>query len=270
MPNRLFIIAVLFFYSALLLGQNNKQPNIAFDTNYLNAVDHWVVLPKKETDNSYLMGYIYLDEILGITFVFEHTLTLDLKEAAAAKTNLNSFSSKKKLDAATPFVYLLPLYKITQLHLPEKPEWIEIYDRFEKSTADLVLKGYQYNAIGKSNLALPFLEKAYEKEPLTKNLAFELSYAYNATEQYEKAVGVLNEAIKLDSKNFMLYRELGFSFLKTERIEAAENIYEKGVACCENATEKRAMAIDMAQLFFELKDQLKFEKWTAILKTVLN
>ncbi|WP_309640499.1 hypothetical protein [Flavobacterium sp.] len=268
MPKKLFILSTLFFYSTFILGQNCKQPNIIFDTDYFNAVDHWVVLPEKATDSTYLLGYVYLDEIMGFTLFCENTITINNKEWIVNSTTANII--KTTLDKMTPLVYLLSANDIEKMHLPEKPQWLKVFDSIEKSTDDLVLIGYQYNAVGKSDLAIPFLKKAFAKKPKTKNLAFELSFAFNAIADYEKAIAVLNLALQYDDYNYMLYRELGYALLKIEKIEDAEKAYEKGLSLCDNEIQKRDIALDMAQTFFHLKDIEKFKKWAAILKNDNN
>lgn len=268
MPKRLFILWILLLYSSIFFGQN-KQPNITFDTTYFNAVDHWVVLPKKETDPFYLLGYIYLDTVDGFTFVFETTLTLEANNQWKTLTSFKNFIFKRTLDQSTPFVAILSSEKIKELQLPIKPEWLKLYDG-EKSTEDLVRKGSQYNAVGKSDLAIPILEKAYHQNPKTKNLAFELSLAYNATSQYEKAITVLKAALQNDRTNTALYRELGFSLIQMQKIEDAEKIYEEGIEKCADESQKREMAIDMAQTYYRLNDTNKFEKWKVILKNFIK
>lgn len=270
MPKQLYVFASFIFFQTYLLGQNNKQPNTIFHIDYFNAVDHWVVLPEKEREPEYVLGYIYLDEILGFTFIFENTLTKDRQGKWHFLNPITNYVVKRQLDQRSPLVALLSPMEIQELHLPKMPEWLQLFENTKKTAADYVLKGYQYNAIGKSNLAIPFLEKAYAENPKTKNAAFELAYAYNATFQYEKAIIILYEALSFDSRNFMLYRELGYALIKNNKLDEAETTYEKGIAICENDTQKREMVLDMAQTFFELKDQTKFEKWAAILKNDEN
>jgi tetratricopeptide (TPR) repeat protein len=270
MPKQFYIFASIIFFQTYLLGQNNKQPNTVFHTNYFDAVDHWVVLPEKEQKNEYVLGFIYVDEILGFTFIFENILTKDPQGNWRFLNSSTKYIVKRQLDQSSPQVALLSPTEINELHLPIMPDWLQLFENTKKTAADYVLKGYQYNAIGKSTLAIPFLEKAYAENPKTRNVAFELAYAYNATFQYEKAILILYEALSFDSMNFMLYRELGYALIKSNQLDEAEKTYEKGIAICENDTQKRDMVLDMAKTFFELKDQTKFEKWAAILKNEGN
>lgn len=265
MPKYIFIQSILFFHSIFILGQNRRQPDITFDTDYFDAVDHWVVLPEKATDSTYLLGYVYLDEVMGFTLAFENKVTIDAENHWIIHPNAKTFIIRTTLNNTTPMVYRLPKSQIETFKLPEKPLWLKLYDH-EKSPEELVLMGYQYSTVGKSDLAIPLLEKAYASNPETRNLAFELSFAYNATAQYYKAISILNEGIANERKNYMLYRELGYAMLKTNRTQDAEKVYEQGIQVCENEIQRREMAIDMAQTFYRLKDVEKFEKWAAILK----
>jgi tetratricopeptide (TPR) repeat protein len=267
MPKTIFIHAILLFYPTMFLGQISKQPNIQFETEYIDAVDHWVVLPqKKETDSGYLLGYIYLDEIVGFSFTFYGELVIDSDFNWTLRNNSQNLILKSTLDTKTPLLYLVLSDQIEKLNLPEKPQWLKLYDNEVKTAEELVLLGYHYNKVNKSNLALPFLAKAYAINPNAKNLAFEFSFAYNSIGNYENAIIILKEGLLHDAKNFMLYREMGFALIQLHRYEEAENVYELGIRMCESDTQKREMAIDMAQTFFALKDVDRFEKWAAILK----
>ena len=50
----------------------------------------------------------------------------------------------------------------------------------------------------------------------------------------------------------------------------AEKVYELGIESCPETSQKREMAIDMAQTFYRLQDTDKFEKWKAILKNFIK
>jgi tetratricopeptide (TPR) repeat protein len=156
--------------------------------------------------------------------------------------------------------------QIAVLHLPEKPIWLKLADERQKTPEDLVLLGYQYNKVQRSDLALSILESAYLVKPKAKNLIFELSFAYNSLGRYEKAIDLLKTEIKQDSENHMLYRELGYSLLQLNEFEEAEKVYELGIKMCPNTNQQREMAIDMALTFFAAKDEKRFEKWAAILR----
>ncbi len=266
MPIRYLIPAILLLYSTVILGQIRKQPNIQFETDYFNAVDHWVVLPQKTPDLNYLLGYVYLDEIIGFTFAYYSELSVDSFSNWKLQNNSSYFIVKRTLDSKTPPLYLLKNEQIAALHLPEKPLWLKLFDDRQKTPEELVLLGYQYNKVHQSDLALPILEKAFSQNPNAKNLIFELSFAYNSLGFYEKAIDLLKTELKQDPKNYILYRELGYAFLQLNNFEEAEKVYELGMKMCPNNNQQREMAIDMAQTFFAIKDEKRFEKWAAILR----
>jgi hypothetical protein len=54
--------------------------------------------------------------------------------------------------------------------------------------------------------------------------------------------------------------------LQLNEFEEAEKVYELGLKMCPNTNQQREMAIDMAQTFFAIKDEKRFEKWAAILR----
>ncbi len=266
MLRNLYLQSIVLFYTTLILGQIRKQPNIQFETNYIDAVDHWVVLPQKTTDLNYLLGYVYLDEIVGLTFAFYGELSVDSFSEWKLQENLQYYIVKSALDSKTPRIHLLTRKETNKLNLPEKPLWLQLFDHREKTPEQLVLQAYHYNKASRSDLALPILENVFSSKPKTKNLIFELCFAYNAVGEYEKAIDLLRNELKHDAKNYMLYRELGFALLQLNEFEEAENLYEQGMKMCENTTHQREMAIDMAQTFFAIKDEKRFEKWAAILR----
>lgn len=257
---------ILLFYTTSLLGQIKKQPNIQFETDYIDAVNHWVVLPQKSAQISFLVGYIFLDEIVGFTFDFYGILAVDSSQQWVLENNSPYYMVKRMLDSRTPRVHLLSDNKIAHLKLPERPFWLQLQDQGNETATRLVLYGYHYNKVNRSQVALPLLEKAFLIDPATKNLLFELAFAYNAMGYYEKAIALLEKELPKEKNNYLLYRELGYALLQLNRFDEAETLYEDGLKICENAIQKREMIIDMTQTFYDLKDEVKFEKWAKFLK----
>ena len=72
---KLFIICL----SILLFNNTNAQENseLKFETNFYDAVNKWVVLPKKSTDSIYTYGFIYIDISAGITFQLGGSFYID-------------------------------------------------------------------------------------------------------------------------------------------------------------------------------------------------
>lgn len=266
MYKQILLPVILLFSTTILLGQNRKQPNIQFETDYIDAVNHWVVLPQKEQESNMLLGYVYLDEIVGFTFCFHGLLQIDSTKTWTLQNNTASYIIKKALGVNTPPVYLLSEYEITLFELPEKPLWLKLMDDRPRTGTELVLLGYHYNKANRSQYAIPLLEKALSIEPTAPNLLFELSFAYNSMGKYQSAIDLLRSELKKENTNYMLYREMGYALLRLNHFEEAEELYEVGMSVCDNETQRRAMAIDMALTFFDLKDEKRFEKWATILR----
>ena len=243
-------IVLLFIFSNSLLAQS-KQPNIQFDTDYFKAVDHWVVVPEVGTENKFLLGYIYIDEVTGFTFTESFPIEITPRGKWMRKAS-ESIILKRHLDKSTPLVLLVSTGKIRELKLPKKSRW----PNHEKD--DHWIKGFHFNAIGKSEFAIPYLKIAYRKNP--RNAAFELAYAYNATDQFEKAVTLLSDVLKY-KKDVVLFRELGYALMKKGAFDDAEKAYENGIQLSNDNSQKAEMAVDMAKQFFQLRDTIKFEKW---------
>lgn len=246
---KLVSIAFLFIFSNSLLAQS-KQPNIQFDTDYFKAVDHWVVVPEVGHQNKFLLGYIHIDEVTGFTFTESFPIEITTRGTWTRKPSKSTIL-KRHLDKSSPLVLLVSKRKIRKLKLPQKPQWLN----HEKD--DHWIKGFHFNAIGKSALAIPYLEIAYRAN---RHAAFELAYAFNATGEFEKAVTLLNTVLKY-RKEVILFRELGYALMKKGAFCEAETAYEDGIKHCNDSVQKIQMAFDMAQKFYQLKDFQKSEKW---------
>lgn len=263
---RKYTTPLLLIFTAILLGQNEKQPNIQFETEYIDAVNHWVVLPQNSTDEAYLLGYIYLDEIVGFSFSLHNLCEIDNDSRLRLLKKPSYYIIKRVLDHQTPAVHLLNEYEIQELGLPEKPIWLKLMDEREKKAEDLVLMGYHYNKANRSRQAIPFLEQALSMNRSAPNLSFELAFAYNATGAFGKAVTLGYNLLPLEKNNYLLYRELGYALLQLNRIDEAEMLYEEGLRNCQNSMQRREMALDMALTFFDLKNEEKFIKWAEIVR----
>jgi len=261
------IVIFLLLLSEVAFSQN-KQPNtrFTFDTDFFDAVNHWVVFPEKAADSLFQYGYIYLDDEDGFVYIPENRFKMGADGKITHLKNNSNYIVKRQLNKHTGKVCLLDNETRNQIHLPEKPEWLRMYDTDWETAPSLLRKGYHYNAVGCSSSAIPFLEKAYLKNPHEENLEFELAYAYNATKAFDKAVIILTEAIGHDQGKYMLYRELGFALIQLGKPDEAEKAYETGISFCNNNAAKHEMGIDMMKTFSKLNDQKRFEKWLSIAK----
>lgn len=263
---KLFIICL----SILLFNNTNAQENseLKFETNFYDAVNKWVVLPKKSTDTTYTYGFIYMDISAGITFHLGGSFFIDKNNKYIGDAEPGHQMTKKRLD--NPNIVKMAVLnnkKMAELNLTKEPDWLVHYKFSEDSVENLKQLGYHFNHVGACEKALLYLNKAYKKEPHYKGLEFEIAYAHNHLGQYDKSIPILEKALKNDSKNYSFYRELGYAYSKLNKLDMAEKTYKKGISLSDSNFEKSEMAVNMAQGYFLIKNKAKFDEWAKITKT---
>ena len=259
-------MTIILMLSYAALAQNKKQPGVQwkFDTDYFDAVNHWVVLPKNEADSIYQYGYVYLNVDAGFTFVLENTFNKSFEDIHSGTPK--HYIIQRQFNKYDRKVYVMKAEDVEYLGLPEKPEWLKIYDANWETAEDLSKRGFRYNAVGCYKSAIPLFEKAYKLDAHFQHLEHQLAYAYNATMQFEKAMTLLIKAIKYSPGDCMLYRELGFALIKSDLYDDAERIYEFQIPFCNDKAQQSEMCLDMLQTFFRLNNKSKFDKWSNVAK----
>ena len=263
---KLFIICL----SILFLTNANAQENneLKFETNFYDAVNKWVVLPKKSTDTTYTYGFIYMDISAGITFHLGGSFFIDKNNKYIGEAQPAYQMIIKRLD--NPNIVKMSILgddKVKELNLTKEPDWLSSYKFSEDSVENLKQLGYHFNHVGACEKALLYLNKGYQKEPHHKGLEFETAYAHNHLGQYDKSIPILEKALKNDSKNYSFYRELGYAYSKLNKLDMAEKTYKKGISLSDSNFEKSEMAVNMAQGYFLIKNKAKFDEWAKITKT---
>lgn len=254
---------------AFLLLQNSvycQKEALEFNKRYFECEDQWVTFPPSDNDPSYSLGFIYLDEQAGFTFHIEGKFNILSSGEFKKVPNKENYSIKIRLSSDTRVVAIIPSEKQKELELPEVPNWLSAYHESTDSIASLVKRGFHYNHVGASQIALTFLERAYRYDKHKSGLEFELAYAYNATKQHKMATAVLQEAIAHNPEDYLFYRELGYSLIRLNRINEAEEAYTTGIELSDSKYQKSEMAINMAQAYSQLKNEEKFKKWAKLTK----
>ena len=241
------------------------QSGLLFKTKYFRAEDNWVAFPKKEKDDSYLYGFVYLDEQAGFTLQVGGTFRIDeTGKYIPEKKDTPTANIKLRLTPNTADVAIIKDDKLAELGVDKVPNWLKYYKESKDKVAGLVARGYQYNHIGGSDLAIPLLEEAYGIDPDAKGLNFELSFAYNATKDYKSAETILVKAIEKEPKNVLLYKELLYAYVYQDKLSDAENIYKKSTEEVKDNTFKAEMAFNMAQAYYQKRDKENFKIWAKI------
>lgn len=237
-----------------------------YDTEYFRCENKWVLLPNKENDTINNFGFIYLDRSAG--FTYDHGGSYYIKDGKEMIVSIQPVTNRimHRLEPNTVRMQIMPDNIREQLKLPKEPVWLSTYREGEDDTDALVKRGWHFNHVGGSDIAIPLLEKAYLREPHAEGLEFELSYAYNAAERYDEAVKVLDKAIKNDPKNFWFLRELGYSYVHVDKLDQAEKTYKKGIAMSDNKVQQAEMAFNMAGAYYRKTNRKKFDEWLKVAK----
>lgn len=254
--------ALVFLWPCLALTGVQKQPNLTFQTNFVHAVNHWVVLPKNGSEQHYLYGYLYFDSAKGIVFCLENTLTFD----GTWKLNRTpkSYVLQKTMQDLNLKVALIPNSVQREWNLPKKPTALGAIQSPKTAEYSAQLGRY-LNQLEQSSLAVPLLKKALKKNPLHADLLFELGYAYNAMARYPKAIRVL-ELLVQESPSQKAFQELGYACLQTKKPQQADYCYCEVIKRCSNQTEIQKIAGELHLIFLKMGDVSLCNKWKSIAK----
>lgn len=255
---------ILILFISLIQIAFAQKSSLTFETKFYDAEDRWVIFDKKENQNTYALGFVYLDSEAGYTFSYQGELEYKNSEFHKVPRLDTSSNIIMRLDRNSFNVKVLTDEQVTKLGLANPPEWLQNYKQNADFIETRVLRASMMNGAGASIKALPILQKAYQEDPHYPGLEFELGYAYNATGSFYKAVIVLNKAIENDPSNFWYYRELGFSLKHLNNLPEAEKVYRKGIELASDKNQVAEMAINMAQSYFHAKDKAKFDEWKSI------
>lgn len=247
-----------------MFSNNSFAQNIKFETKYYDAVDKWVAF-SDQGDSVYMFGFIYIDRQAGFTLDYESRFRINNNRLEKLPKEFES-SIKARLSKDAAKVHVLTHEEVSQLGLAIEPEWLKHYKSSKNDASYFKSIGYHYNHVGASKNAIAPLLEGYAIDPHYEGLEFELAFAYNATKKYDSAIFILNKAIVNDSLNFWFFRELGYSYKNLGNLDKAEEIYTKGIGLSDMNQQKAEMAVNMAQVYFQTRNKVKFDKWADITK----
>lgn len=236
--------------------------NLKFDKGFHECLDHWVVYPP--SGKKYVYGYVFA-EPNGFKNLFGGEFKL--KKGTIKNTPSQSSSAimnEIHIDFGSgPFEIMSDDLR-EQLGLQMIPDLVNELMNSLDTVSQLVIKGYHFNHMGLSKLAIPYLEHAYELKPESNKVVFELTYSLNANERFEEAIDILKEATLSDSASALLFRELGYTYIKLNQLDSAELTYKQGMLISNENSEKSEMAINMAQAYFKVNNKIKFDEWAEL------
>ncbi len=244
-----------------------KAAGLSYDVHMSDCEDHWVALYHKPEERDYIYGFVYIDPQAGFTFHFGGRFTIDAFGKYRPAPNPippDKMSLKIRLEG-NGIAALLPPRALTQLGLPEKPDWLNFYEDKADPLTHKVNWGSFYNGIGDSRRAIVYLESAYKERPDAPKLMFELVYAYNALERPEDAIRLSKSEFAKNPKDELLCREMAFAYLHLKSYKEAATQYQACIALCGDSesqmAEKSELAMNLSSTYKALADIPNSEAW---------
>lgn len=255
------IFAILL---AFLTTNVYAQSNLQFEKLFIESEDRWVAF-KPDKDSAYPFGFIYIDEIAGLTLQVEGNFTIN-KSGKYEPTKNEKASFKVRLQPNNVLVAFIPENKFQELNIQALPDWLKNYKSDTNAVSRLYRWGFLYNAYGSCAKALTYLERAQKIDPNYENLAVELAYSYNCLEEYQKAEDVLLPEIKKEVLDAYVNKEYIFTLTKNNKIEKAMQQFNKAVTTLTDNQYDAENCYNILQYFYFQNDKVNFNKWFDELK----
>ena len=254
-----------YFIVFLILTATNltAQNILKFDKRNVQCEDKWVALQMNK-DSSYVFGFIYIDDMAGLTFNYEGSFKIDKKgdfKKTVSDTKNQIGFIKKRLQPNRVALAEIPESKFKELDIKKIPDWLATYKEGENTIERMYRWGYLYNGYEECEKALTYLEKAEKINANFKGLQTELAFSYNALGKYNKAVNALKTSIKNDPKDCYSLKELAFSYNHLEQIDNSIATYNKMVSICSEKSFIQEAALNLAYEYFKIKNIQKFDFW---------
>lgn len=239
-----------------------------FETLVPDAEKHYVILPKKESDKVYPLGFIYLDNVAGYTYRSLGSLELEngnvkFTERQDAK---NSFQNIR-IGNLNYKLSILSKELQKKFNMPDNPDWLKYYydSKISRHEEDVNRASFM-NGARASNLALPILLDVLKVKYRSKKLYFETSFAYNALGDFSNAEKIAKEAIDTNYYDDHLLKEYVYALLNQKKITETEFFMEKNI---DNFKIKSAKieAINNLVAYGAQNNHVKMaKKWLQVLK----
>jgi len=166
-------LLLISLFPLLTFGQEQLVNDLKFEHGFHKCLDNWVVYPPRGKE--YFYGYVYV-EPNGFRSLHQGTFKLKKGEIRNSPYEENLLiTTEIHIDYGSGPMTIMPFELREILNLQTVPEPLEAYLNSIDSVDQLVLKGYHFNHMGLSKLAIPHLQKAYELRPESNKVVFELS-----------------------------------------------------------------------------------------------
>jgi len=248
--------------------QSDAAAALSYNFHMSDCENRWVALSHKPGDSDYTYGFVYIDPEAGFTLQFGGKFTIDAAgnfHAAPDPLDSQKINLKIRLEEGNGVAALLPPRAITQLGLPEKPDWLKSYEDKSDPLIHKANWGSFYNGMGDSRRALEYLEPAYKEKPDNHKVVFELAYAYNALERPADAIQVAKGEWIKSPKDELLCREMAFAYLSLKSFKEATEQYPSCIALCDDSeagrAEKSELEVNLGAAYQEMGDKQNHDEW---------
>lgn len=247
---------------------SQQLSDLKFETNVPDAEKNYVILPKKVSDKSYALGYIYLDDMAGYTY---HDLGTVSEENGKLiyKENENSKTSAMKVRIGNLAFKSAILSKdlLKKFGLPDEPSWVKIYYSGGKRTDEEEVN--RASSISGGNLpqsALPILQKVYAGKYRSPKLFFELSFAHNALGDFKNGEKYSKEGIDTKMFNDNVFKEYIYALLNQKKIKEADLFLTKYLPIYKNKTAKTESVNNLVAYSAQSNEVPLAKKWFEVFK----
>ena len=250
-------VFLLFF--VLFTAKLNAQSILNFDKRFVQSEDRWVAfLPDK--DSSYTFGFIYIDEVAGLTFNYEGSFKI-LSSGKFLVNIVEPMNVKVRLEPNNVLVAFIPKEKFEELHIPALPLWLKDYKTDTGSVAKLYQWGFMYNGWNECAKALTYLQRAKLQDPGYKGLLVEMAFSYNCLERYDSAIFVLNDALKLNPTDAYTNKELIYAEIKSGQLAKASESCKIAIAVCTDTKYNGENCYNLLNAYYKRNDKINFNIW---------
>ena len=256
-----YFIILFTFFSMTAKAQSVLQ----FDKRNVDCEDKWVTYQMAK-DSTYHFGFIYIDDMAGLTFHSGGQFTIAENgdfNVVPSDIDPNLVTLKSRLEPSRLAIAEIPESKFADLNISKTPDWLHIYKNGADSAAYLFRRGYLYNAWSMPKKALTFLEKARDINADYEGLQTELAFSYNALGFFNKAETALTKALATDANNCYTLKELAFTYTKLSKFDKVKTTYKRMVKACDTKAFCLETAYNLCYEYYKLKDLKRLKLWKA-------
>lgn len=264
-------IFISSFITFSIFAYTQKFSDLKFNTTVPDAENHYIVLPVKEGDKKFSIGYMYFDEVAGYTFrslgsLYEVSGILKYKVDEEMKNNLLIVRIENLgFKSALVSEEMLKSFK-----LPTQPDWLKNYLSSASQNEKTLRRASLMNGANFPQLALPKLLELYKNNFKTEALYFELIFSYNAMGKFADAEKICIEAIKNKKADDLVKKEYVYALVHQEKLKEADVFLTQNLSSFKTDNNKIEAIVNTVAASAQNNNLGIAEKWFKELKSQPN